>query len=77
MKLNSDLNAEKPSKGNREKGAHNVILEAEARVIRARALLAQRGYRLMHRRNGQYWVMIDSPMTLDQIEASIERRTAQ
>jgi hypothetical protein len=41
----------------------------EARVIRARALLAQQGYRLMHRRNGQYWVMIDNPMTLDEIEA--------
>jgi hypothetical protein len=23
----------------------------------------------MHRRNGQYWVMLADPMTLDQIEA--------
>jgi hypothetical protein len=77
MKLNSDLNAEKYLQESRVKWAQDMPLEAEARVIRARALLAQRGYRLMHRRNGQYWVMIDSPMTLDQIEASIERRIAQ
>jgi hypothetical protein len=39
------------------------------REMAIRAQLARRGYRLMHRRNGQYWVMLADPMTLDDIEA--------
>ncbi len=42
--------------------------EANGREIAIRAHMARRGYRLMHRRNGQYWVMFDHPMTLDEIE---------
>ena len=36
-----------------------------------REYMAKRGYRLMHRRNGQYWVMFANPMTLDEIQAQI------
>jgi hypothetical protein len=31
---------------------------------RIRRNLADQGYRVMHRRNGQYWVMFDKPMTV-------------
>jgi hypothetical protein len=34
------------------------------------------GYRLMHRRNGQYWLMIDEPMTLNGIVGVIDRDIA-
>jgi hypothetical protein len=37
-----------------------------------RALAASRGYRIMHRRNGRYWVMIDRPMSLDDIASWID-----
>jgi hypothetical protein len=43
--------------------------DANGREIAVRAQMARRGYRLMHRRNGQYWVMLAEPMTLDEIEA--------
>jgi len=43
--------------------------DANGREIAVRAHMAQRGYRLMHRRNGQYWVMLADPMTLDEVEA--------
>jgi hypothetical protein len=43
--------------------------KANGREIGVRAHMARRGYRLMHRRNGQYWVMLGAPMTLDEIEA--------
>lgn len=33
-----------------------------------RADLARRGWRLMHRRNGQYWIMLARPMSLDELE---------
>ena len=33
-----------------------------------RAHIAGCGYRLMHRRNGQYWLMLAEPMTFEQIE---------
>ena len=36
-----------------------------------RAEVRRRGYRLMHRRNGQYWLMMADPMTLTEIESWI------
>jgi hypothetical protein len=51
--------------------------EAEARESRVRARMAKQGYRLMHRRNGQYWVMFDEPKTLDEIEVWIESQMTQ
>lgn len=57
---------------------HDQILdrgsEENGRETAIRAHMARRGYRLMHRRNGQYWVMFDEPMTLDQIEAWVQPR---
>jgi hypothetical protein len=32
---------------------------------------ARQGYRLMHRRNGQYWLMQNQPMSLEEIEAML------
>jgi len=46
--------------------------DANGREIAVRAHMARRGYRLMHRRNGQYWVMFDEPMTLAEIEAWVQ-----
>jgi hypothetical protein len=34
--------------------------------------LARLGYSLMHRRNGQFWLIYDEPMTLNEIEEFIE-----
>jgi len=51
--------------------------KAERRETVLRADMARRGYRLMHRRNGQYWVMFDEPMTLDEIEARIKPHKAR
>jgi hypothetical protein len=38
---------------------------------RIRQRLSRLGYTLMHRRNGRYWIMAASPMTLDEIEGWI------
>jgi hypothetical protein len=46
-----------------------LLDKANGREIAVRAHMARRGYRLMHRRKGQYWVMLGDPMTLDEIEA--------
>jgi hypothetical protein len=57
--------------------ANESHLEAEeVREITIRAMAAQLGYRLMHRRNGQYWVMFGDPMTLAEIEGWIELEMA-
>jgi hypothetical protein len=61
----------------REKWARETDRAAKARGMKVRGQLARRGYRLMHRRKGQYWVMFDIPMTLDEIEAWLEPRQAQ
>jgi hypothetical protein len=50
-----------------------VISKNEREENRVRALLAQRGYRLMHRRNGQYWVMFADPYGLDAIKDALPR----
>src|SRR5712671_4430399 len=42
--------------------------EKLAQENRVREALAQRGFRLMHRRGNQYWVMYSQPQTLDEIE---------
>jgi hypothetical protein len=36
-------------------------------VERVRELAARQGYRLMHRRNNQYWLMRNQPLSLDKI----------
>jgi Poly A polymerase head domain len=36
-------------------------------VAQVRELAARQGYRLMHRRNDQYWLMRNQPMSLDEI----------
>jgi hypothetical protein len=36
-------------------------------VAHVRELAARQGYRLMHRRNDQYWIMRNQPMSLDEI----------
>lgn len=40
-----------------------------------RAEVRRRGYRLMHRRKGQYWLMMADPMTLTEIESWIASDT--
>jgi hypothetical protein len=37
-----------------------------------RDLVASREYRLMHRRKGQYWVIMAKPMSLDAIESWLD-----
>ena len=51
-----------------------AIGKKEREESRVRALLVQRGYRLMHRRNGQYWVMFADPYGLDAIKDALPRR---
>jgi hypothetical protein len=53
---------------NRHNRTADQNADVEKREIDLRAHMAEFGYRLMHRRNGQYWLMIAEPMTLDQIE---------
>jgi hypothetical protein len=50
-----------------------VTDKKESQENQVRALLAQRGYRLMHRRNGQYWVMFADPYSLDVIKDAVPR----
>jgi len=59
---------------NLERRAQDKTREAEAREIKVRERVAQRGYRLMHRRHGQYWVMFAEPMTLPEIETLVGMR---
>src|SRR6266436_1943667 len=40
--------------------------------VRERAVSA--GYRIMHRRKGQFWLVLDKPMTLDAIEEYLTER---
>ena len=42
--------------------------EVHKRESAIRAHIAGCGYRLMHRRNNQYWLMLAEPMSLDEIE---------
>jgi hypothetical protein len=41
-----------------------------------RKIMAQLGYSIMHRRNGKYWIVSGTPMTLTEIEKWIERQMA-
>ena len=41
---------------------------------RVRELAARRGYRIMHRGKGLYWLMIDKPMSLDVIQTWIDQQ---
>jgi hypothetical protein len=40
----------------------------ETQEQRVRALAAANGYRIMHRRGGQYWLLLSDPMSLDGVE---------
>ena len=72
--MKSSIDVEKYVQETREKRAQEKAREANSREIKVRERVAQRGYRLMHRRNGQYWVMFDEPMTLPEIETWVGRR---
>ena len=72
--MKSDIYVEKYVQENREKWAQEKAREADTREIKVREQVAQRGYWLMHRRNGQYWVMFNEPMTLPEIETWVGRR---
>jgi hypothetical protein len=52
----------------RERRRLQSTTSATDREARVREQVARRGGRMMHRRNGQYWIMIDRPKTLDEIE---------
>ena len=41
-------------------------------VAHVRELAARQGYRLMHRRNDQYWIMRNQPMSLAEIVESLQ-----
>jgi hypothetical protein len=47
-------------------------IDLEEQKVRVREGLARYGYRLMHRRKGQYWLLHSTPRTLDQIESWLE-----
>ena len=42
-------------------------VESSRYIAHVRELAARQGYRLMHRRNDQYWIMRNQPMSLDEI----------
>jgi hypothetical protein len=42
-------------------------VESSRYVAHVRELAARQGFRLMHRRNDQYWLMRNQPMSLDEI----------
>jgi hypothetical protein len=48
--------------------------QEEAHLEEIRDVMAKLGYSIMHRRNGEYWIMSNTPKTLAQIEAWIERQ---
>jgi hypothetical protein len=75
--FDSDYDVETHLNELREKWAQDRDLAAKARQAKVRSQAARKGYRLMHRRSGQYWVLFGSPMTLDEIEAWMEPHTAQ
>jgi hypothetical protein len=54
---------------------HETMQENQREQLRQRITseLARKGYKLLHRRKGQYWVMMDQPMTLDQIEQTLAK----
>ena len=72
--MKSNIKVEQDARENLEKRAQEKIREADAREIKVRKQVAKRGYRLMHRRHGQYWVMFSQPMTLPEIETLVGMR---
>jgi hypothetical protein len=74
MKANFKVQKHVLQRENPEKWAQEKTREADAREINVQRKVAQRGYRLMHRRNGQYWVMLAKPMTLPEIETLVGMR---
>jgi hypothetical protein len=72
--MKSNIKVEQYARENLEKRAQEKIRDADAREIKVRKQVAQRGYRLMHRRHGQYWVMFSQPMTLPEIETLVGMR---
>lgn len=72
--LDTEYDVEMDLEKLREQWVKEGTRAAKAREMRVRSQLARRGYRLMHRRKGQYWVMFDQPMTLPEIETWVGRR---
>jgi hypothetical protein len=58
-------------------GTSTAETDHDAGVHGLRARMAQQGYRLLHRRKEEYWVMFSAPMTLRQIEVWIDPQNAQ
>ena len=46
----------------------NGLEKLESDFDLTRRFLADLGYRIMHHRNGQYWVMLDKPLTLAEMQ---------
>jgi hypothetical protein len=73
-KYNSNIDLDTYARNADVRWVQKKVDEAEAGASRVREKVAQRGYRLMHRRNGQYWVMFAQPMTLPEIETWVDQR---
>lgn len=54
-------------------GHKSDLLALERMEATVRQRLRERGYRLMHRRKEQFWVVLDKPMTLYEIDQLWER----
>ncbi len=52
-------------------------IDLEEQKVRVREGLAGYGYRLMHRRKRQYWLLHSTPRTLDQIESWLENTNSE
>jgi hypothetical protein len=50
------------------KSVHEEELEEETIVASARSMANRLGFRVMHRRKGQYWLMFAEPMTIYDID---------
>ncbi len=75
--MKSNIDVEKYALENPGKRAQKKPREVATREIKVRQRVVQRGYRLMHRRHGQYWLMFDQPMTLPEIEIWVGMRRSK
>lgn len=48
-----------------------MTIFTDEEVLALRERCHRKGWRLMHRRNNQYWLMVGRPMSLEQIEMTI------
>jgi hypothetical protein len=63
----TDLSILKPIPPEWETLRRKVARQSSRYVAHVRELAARQGFRLMHRRNDQYWLMRNQPMSLDEI----------